>query len=51
MGLWMLEDNLPQARLMFGVLLLCVLGLGGVLGWQQWQRHRSQALYVLDDVK
>lgn len=50
MGLWMLEDNVPQARLMFGALLLCALGLGGVLGWQQWQRRRSQALYVLDDV-
>jgi type III secretion protein J len=49
MGLWMLEDNLPQARFMFGGLLLCALALAGVLGWQRWQRHRSQALYVLDD--
>ena len=51
MGLWILEDNLPQARMMFGGLLLCALVLAGVLGWQQWQRSRSQALYVLDDVK
>jgi type III secretion protein J len=49
LGLWMLEENLPQARLMFGGLLLCALALAGVLGWQQWQRRRSQALYVLDD--
>lgn len=49
LGLWMLEDNVPQARLMFGLLLLCTLGLGGVLGWQQWQRRRAHAVYVLDD--
>ncbi|EPJ86683.1 MULTISPECIES: type III secretion system inner membrane ring lipoprotein SctJ [Pseudomonas] len=50
MGLWMLEDNVPRARLMFGALLLIGLALAGVLGWQHWQRRRSQALYVVEDV-
>ncbi|OCR23192.1 type III secretion protein [Pseudomonas syringae] len=50
MGLWMLEDNVPRARLMFGGLLLIGLALAGVLGWQHWQRRRSQALYVVEDV-
>lgn len=49
LGLWMLEDNVAQARMMFGILLLCTLGLAGVLGWQQWQRRRSQSVYVLED--
>jgi type III secretion protein J len=49
MGLWMLEDNVPQARWMFGLLLICTLGLAGVLGWQQWQRRRAQSVYVLED--
>eukprot|EP01132_Coremiostelium_polycephalum_P023270 gene23270-27676_t len=31
MGLWLLEDNLNQARLLFGGLLLLALGAGGVL--------------------
>lgn len=50
MGLAMLEDDLPQARWMFGGTLLLALMLAGVIGWQQWQRRRSQALYVLEDV-
>lgn len=49
LGLWMLEDNVAQARLMFGVLLLSTFGLAGVLGWQHWQRRRSQSVYVLED--
>ncbi len=50
MGLWMLEDNVPRARLMFGALLLIGLALAAALGWQHWQRRRSQALYVVEDV-
>jgi type III secretion protein J len=49
LGLWMLEDNVAQARLMFGILLLSTLALAGVLGWQHWQRRRSQSVYVLED--
>ncbi|MFC6340088.1 EscJ/YscJ/HrcJ family type III secretion inner membrane ring protein [Pseudomonas sp. CCM 7891] len=51
LGLWMLEDNLPRAWMLFGVLLLAALSMAGVLGWQYWQRRSSQALYVLEDVK
>lgn len=51
LGLWMLEDNLPRARLLFGVLLVAALSLAGVLGWQYWQRRVSQTLYRLEDVK
>ncbi|NWD00223.1 type III secretion inner membrane ring lipoprotein SctJ [Pseudomonas sp. P7779] len=49
MGLWLLEDNLNQARLLFGGLLLLALGAGGVLARQQWARRQAQALYVLKE--
>ncbi|MBK5438595.1 type III secretion inner membrane ring lipoprotein SctJ [Pseudomonas sp. TH32] len=49
MGLWLLEDNLNQARLLFGGLLLVALGAGGVLARQYWARRQSQALYVLKE--
>jgi len=49
MGLWLLEDNLPQARLIFGGSLLLALGLAGVLGWQVWHRRRSHSLYALPE--
>lgn len=49
MGLWLLEDNLNQARLLFGGLLLLALGACGVLARQQWARRQSQALYVLKE--
>ena len=49
MGLWLLEDNLAQARIMFGGLLLIALGALGVLARQQWARRQSQALYVLKE--
>jgi predicted negative regulator of RcsB-dependent stress response len=32
-------------------LLLGILGLAGVLGWQQWQRRRADALYTLEDAR
>ena len=51
LGLWMLEDDLPRARLMFGFLLLCSLGLAGVIGWQHWQRRGAQSVYVLEDAQ
>jgi type III secretion protein J len=51
LGMWMLEDNVPRARMIFGVLLLGILGLAGVLGWQQWQRRRADALYTLEDAR
>jgi type III secretion protein J len=50
MGIWMLEDNLPQARLLFGGSLLLVLILAGVLAWQSWHRRRGQSLYALPEV-
>jgi len=49
MGLWLLEDDLPRARWMFGLLLVCTLGLGGAFAWQHWQRRRANAVYVLED--
>ncbi len=49
LGVWVLEDNLSRVRLMFGVLLLCSLGLSGALGWQHWQRRRARSVYVLED--
>jgi type III secretion protein J len=49
LGLWLLEDNLNQARLLFGGLLLLALGACGVLARQQWARRQSQALYVLKE--
>ena len=49
LGLWMLEDNVPKARFMFGLLLMSTLGLAGVLGWQQWHKRRAQSMYVLED--
>ncbi|KAF1019968.1 MAG: Nodulation protein NolT [Pseudomonas sp.] len=49
MGLWMLEDNVNQARLLFGGLLLVALGAAGVLARQQWARRQSRALYVLKE--
>jgi type III secretion protein J len=49
MGIWMLEDNLPQARLLFGGSLLLVLVLAGVLAWQSWHRRRGQSLYALPE--
>ncbi|WP_434563131.1 type III secretion system inner membrane ring lipoprotein SctJ [Pseudomonas sp. Z4-20] len=51
LGMWMLEDNLPRARLIFGLLLLCTLGLAGVIGWQHWQRRGAQSVYVLEDAQ
>jgi type III secretion protein J len=51
LGIWMLEDDVPGARLKFGALLVCILGLAGVLGWQQWQRRRADAVYVLEDAR
>lgn len=49
LGLWMLEDDLPKARLMFGTLLLIALVAGGLLGRQFWQRKRATEQYVLSD--
>jgi type III secretion protein J len=49
MGIWLLEDNLSRARLVFGGGLLLVLGLGGTLGWQYWNRRRAQSLYTLPE--
>lgn len=51
LGIWMLEDDVSRARLLFAALLLSVLGLAGVLAWQQWQRRRADAVYVLEDVR
>ncbi|KJZ64572.1 type III secretion system inner membrane ring lipoprotein SctJ [Pseudomonas fluorescens] len=48
LGLWMLEDNLTQARWMFGGSLLIALVLGGVLIEQRWSRHRAKAVYRLE---
>jgi type III secretion protein J len=47
LGLWMLEDNLAQARWMFGGSLLIILMLGGVLIGQCWSRYCAQAVYRL----
>jgi type III secretion protein J len=51
MGIWMLEDNVSRAQWIFGILLLVILSLAGVLAWQQWQRRRSDAVYVLEDAR
>lgn len=48
-GLWMLEDNILQARLLFGGLLLIALGATAGLARQIWFRRQSQALYVLKE--
>lgn len=49
MGLWMLEDNINQARLLFGALLVIALAACAVLARQQWMRRQSRALYVLKE--
>ncbi|MGY2288508.1 type III secretion system inner membrane ring lipoprotein SctJ [Pseudomonas sp. SDO528_S397] len=51
LGVWVLEDNLNQARLLFGGLLLIALGACGVLARQQWARRQSKALYVLKEAE
>jgi len=48
MGLWMLEENLTQARWMFGGSLLLALALAAVLIGQRWSRHRAHAVYRLE---
>lgn len=48
LGLWMLEDNLAQARWMFGGVSLLALLSVGVLIRQRWMRQRAQALYPLE---
>ncbi|MDR9750844.1 type III secretion inner membrane ring lipoprotein SctJ [Pseudomonas sp. SZMC_28357] len=48
MGLWLLEENLGQARWMFGGLLLVALLLAGVLVNQWWTRRRGQSVYALE---
>ncbi|KPB27084.1 type III secretion system inner membrane ring lipoprotein SctJ [Pseudomonas amygdali] len=49
LGLWMLEDELPAARWLFGTLLLVALVLAGLLGRQFWQRRRGEGSYVLSE--
>lgn len=49
LGLWMLEDDLPAARWLFGTLLLVALVLAGLLGRQFWQRRRGEGSYVLSE--
>jgi type III secretion protein J len=51
LGIWMLEQDLPKARLLFGVLLIAALVAGGVLGRQLWQRKRADRQYVLGDAQ
>ncbi|MEG5266159.1 type III secretion inner membrane ring lipoprotein SctJ [Pseudomonas sp. JDS28PS106] len=51
LGIWMLEQDLPRARLLFGVLLLAALAAGGVLGRQLWRRKRVERPYVLGDAQ
>ncbi|PBP30136.1 type III secretion system inner membrane ring lipoprotein SctJ [Pseudomonas syringae] len=48
-GLWMLEDDVPAARWLFGSLLLIALVLAGLLSRQFWQRRRVEGTYVLSD--
>jgi type III secretion protein J len=49
LGLWMLEQDVPRARLLFGILLVAILAAGGVLGRQLWQRKRTVRPYVLGE--
>jgi type III secretion protein J len=49
LGLWMLEENVPRARLMLGGALLAVITLAGALFTQLWGRRRAQSLYALKD--
>ncbi|MDU8609367.1 type III secretion system inner membrane ring lipoprotein SctJ [Pseudomonas syringae group sp. 247E2] len=49
LGLWMLEDDLPAVRWLFGTLLLVALVLAGLLGRQFWQRRRGEGSYVLSE--
>jgi type III secretion protein J len=49
LGLWMLEENVPRARLMLGGALLAVIALAGALVTQLWGRRRAQSLYALKD--
>lgn len=51
LGIWMLEQDLPKARLLFGVLLVAALAAGGVLGRQLWRRKRVERPYVLGDAQ
>ena len=51
LGLWMLEQDVPRARLLFGVLLVALLVAGGVLGRQLWQRKRADRPYLLGDAQ
>lgn len=51
LGLWMLEQDVPRARLLFGVLLVATLAAGGVLGRQLWRRKRVERPYVLGDAQ
>jgi type III secretion protein J len=49
LGLWMLEDDVPRARWLFGVLAMVAVAAGGVLARQLWQRKRPPERYVLSD--
>ncbi|WP_122500912.1 MULTISPECIES: type III secretion system inner membrane ring lipoprotein SctJ [Pseudomonas] len=49
LGLWMLEDDVPRARWLFGTLLLIALGLAATLGRQLWKRQKAEGAYVLSD--
>nr|WP_314576623.1 type III secretion inner membrane ring lipoprotein SctJ [uncultured Pseudomonas sp.] len=49
LGVWLLEDNLPQARLIVGLLLLCTFGFSGLLARHYWQRERGRLVYSLED--
>jgi type III secretion protein J len=48
MGLWMLQENLAQARWMFGASLLLALVMAGVLVGQWWSQRRGQSVYPLE---
>ncbi|MHC6226894.1 type III secretion system inner membrane ring lipoprotein SctJ [Pseudomonas sp. X10] len=49
LGIWLIEEDLNRARLVFGGSLLLTLALAGGLGWQRWNRRRGQALYSLSE--
>ena len=48
-GIWILDASLDRARLLLGVGVLLVAGLGGALGWQLWRRRGTAGVYRLTE--